>query len=102
MIDVRVGPALDTVRSLDATFEFVFIDADKPSYLDYYEATLPLLAPGGLIAVDNVFQGGRVINEHAQGNPAHMRRFNDHVSADKRVEAVMVPIRDGVTLVRRI
>ena len=102
MIEVRVGPALDTVRSLDGMFDFVFIDADKPSYLDYYEAALPLLAPGGLVAVDNVFQGGRIVDPAEQGNPAFMRRFNDHVSADTRVESVMVPIRDGVTLVRRI
>jgi len=103
MIEVRVGPALETVRSLEELFDFVFIDADKPSYLDYYEAVLPLLSPGGLIAVDNVFQGGRVVDQAEEGtNPAFMRRFNDHVSADKRVETVMVPIRDGVTLVRRV
>ncbi len=62
MIEVRVGPALETIRSLAGPFDFVFIDADKPSYADYYEAVLPLLSPGGLIAVDNTFQGGRVID----------------------------------------
>ena len=103
MIDVRVGPALDTIRSLDGTFEFVFIDADKPSYLDYYEAVLPLLSAGGLIAADNVFQAGRVVDPAEDGaNTVAIRRFNDHVSADRRVETVMVPIRDGVTLIRRV
>lgn len=103
MIEVRLGPALETIRALDGTFDFVFIDADKPSYLDYYEAVLPLLAVGGLIAVDNVFQAGRVVDPAEDGvNTVALRRFNDHVLADKRVECVMVPIRDGVTLIRRI
>ncbi len=102
LIEVRVGPAIETVRALEGPFDFVFIDADKPSYLDYYEASLPLLAPTGLIAVDNVFQGGRVVDPNTDSqNAAAMRRFNDHVAADKRVECVMVPIRDGVTLIRR-
>ena len=103
LIDVRVGPAIETIRSLDGTFDFVFIDADKPSYLDYYEAVLPLLATGGLIAVDNVFQGGRVVDSAEDAvNVVAIRRFNDHISADKRVEVVMVPIRDGVSLIRRV
>lgn len=103
MIDVRVGPALETIQSLDGTFDFVFIDADKPSYLDYYEAVLPLLSVGGLIAADNVLQAGRVVDPADEGaNTVAIRRFNDHVLADKRVETVMVPIRDGVTLIRRV
>ena len=103
MIEVRVGPALDTVRSLEGAFDFVFIDADKPSYLDYYEASLPLLSEHGLIAVDNVFQGGRLLDPRTENpNAVAMRRFNDHIAADQRVECVMVPIRDGVTLIRRI
>ena len=102
-IDVRVGPALETLRTLDGPFDFVFIDADKPSYLDYYEAVVPKLSPRGLIAVDNVLQSGRVVDmaDNSQ-NVAAIRRFNDHVSADSRVECVMVPVRDGVTLVRRV
>lgn len=103
MIEVRIGPALETVRSLEGEFDFVFIDADKPSYIDYYEASLPMLSARGLIAVDNVLQGGRVVDPNDEGtNVAAIRRFNDHVAADKRVECVMVPIRDGVTLIRRI
>jgi len=103
MIEVRIGPAIETIRSLSGPFDFVFIDADKPSYLDYYEAVLPLLSPDGLIAADNVFQGGRIVDETEDApNVVAMRRFNDHISSDKRVECVMVPIRDGVTLIRRI
>jgi caffeoyl-CoA O-methyltransferase len=103
MIEVRVGPALDTIRALDGTFDFVFIDADKPSYLNYYEAVVPLLSPRGLIAVDNVFQARRVLDANETNeNVVAMRRFNDRVAADERVESVMVPIRDGVTLVRRV
>jgi caffeoyl-CoA O-methyltransferase len=100
-IELRLGPALDTLRSLDGPFDFVFIDADKPSYADYYAAVLPLLAPGGLIAVDNVLWSGRVVDATVNdANTRALRAFNDLVTADPRVECVMVPIRDGVTLIR--
>jgi caffeoyl-CoA O-methyltransferase len=102
-IEVRLGPALETLRALDGSFDFVFIDADKPSYLAYYEAVLPLLSPRGLIAVDNVFQALRVLDPANESeNVVAIRHFNDHVAADSRVECVMVPIRDGVSLIRRI
>ena len=101
MIDVRVGPALETLRSLEGTFDFVFIDADKPSYLDYYEQVLPMLSVGGMIAADNVLWSGRVVEQDDGESTTALRKFNDHVAADKRVECVMVPIRDGVTLIRR-
>jgi len=101
-VEVRIGPALDTVRALEGPFDFVFIDADKTGYAAYYEAVLPLLAPGGLIAVDNVLRGGGVLDPAAadEGTRAIIE-FNDMVAADPRVECVMVPIRDGVTLIRR-
>jgi caffeoyl-CoA O-methyltransferase len=102
-IEVRVGPALQTLRTLQGPFDFVFIDADKPSYHAYYEAVLPLLSARGLIAVDNVLQSARVIDRAENSeNTVSMRRFNDHVASDHRVECVMVPIRDGVTLIRRV
>ena len=102
-IEVRVGPALETLRTLQGPFDFVFIDADKPSYLAYYEAVLPMLSPRGLIAADNTFQSGRVVDlANTSENVVAMRQFNDHVAADDRVECVLVPIRDGVTLIRRI
>jgi caffeoyl-CoA O-methyltransferase len=102
LIDVRLGPALDTVRQLDGPFDFVFIDADKPAYGDYYEAVLPLIAPSGLIAVDNVLWSGRVIDETERDrNTSALRDFNRRVVNDPRVECVIVPIRDGVMLIRR-
>ena len=103
MIEVRVGPALETVRTLDGEFDFVFIDADKPGYRDYYEAVLPLLARGGLIAADNVLQAGGVLDAgETSRNVEAIRDFNEHLAADQRVECVMVPIRDGVTLARKL
>jgi caffeoyl-CoA O-methyltransferase len=101
-IELRRGPAIETLRSLTGPFDFIFIDADKAGYRDYYEATLPLLAPGGLMAVDNVLAAGRVIDVNDRGDHVvAIRAFNNHVSADDRVERVMVPIRDGVLLIRR-
>jgi caffeoyl-CoA O-methyltransferase len=101
-IEVRVGPAIDTIRSLEGPFDFVFIDADKPSYVDYYEACLPLLADGGVLAADNTLWSGRVVDDgdHEEGTEA-IRRFNDHVRDDPRVVSVQLTVRDGVTLVRR-
>src|SRR5579862_4805819 len=92
-IDYRVGNAFDTIESLEEIFDLVFIDAWKPDYVDYYEAVLPKLAPDGVILADNTLSAVR-------GNEA-MTRFNSHVIADDRVECVLVPIRDGVTLIRR-
>jgi caffeoyl-CoA O-methyltransferase len=103
MIDVRVGRALDTLRELDGQFDLVFIDADKPGYRDYYETVLPMVVPGGLICVDNVLWSGRVVDEgERDANTVALRAFNEHVAADRRVECVVVPIRDGLTLIRKL
>jgi caffeoyl-CoA O-methyltransferase len=100
-IEIREGPALETIATLDGPFDFVFIDADKASYLDYYEATLPKLAPRGLLAADNTLWGGQVIDPGDQSSDTlAIRRFNDHVRSDPRVICVQLTIRDGVTLVR--
>jgi caffeoyl-CoA O-methyltransferase len=93
-IDYRVGNAFDTIASLDGPFDLVFIDAWKPDYVDYYEAVLPLLAEDGLILADNTLGSLSGTNEA-------IARFNEHVMGDSRVECVLVPIRDGVTLIRR-
>jgi caffeoyl-CoA O-methyltransferase len=102
-IEIKVGPALDTVRGLDGPFDLAFIDADKTGYLDYYEAIVPKLAERGVIAVDNVLWSGRVVGDAARDDEdtAALQRFNDHVVADERVVCVMLPLRDGVTLIRR-
>ncbi len=103
-IEVRRGPALETIATLDGPFDLVFIDADKPGYLDYYEAVLAKLSERGLIVVDNVLWSGRVA-EPPSGedteSTAALRVFNDHVAADQRVVSVMLSVRDGITLVRR-
>jgi caffeoyl-CoA O-methyltransferase len=99
-IDVRVGPALETVTALEGPFDFVFIDADKDGYRDYYEAVVPELSPRGVIAVDNTLYGGDVADPAGDGDRA-MAAFNAHVQADERTENVLLSVRDGVTLIRR-
>lgn len=101
-IDVRVGPALDTIASLDGPFDLVFIDADKTNYRNYLDAVLPKLSDDGVVVVDNVLWQGRVLDPSVDDpDTVAIRAFNDAVVADGGLEAVMVPIRDGVTLIRR-
>lgn len=103
-IEVRQGPALETIGALDGPFDLVFVDADKAGYHDYYEAVLTKLSPRGLIVVDNVLWSGRVAQPPADDDSDStraLRAFNDHVAADPRVVNVMLSVRDGVTLVRR-
>ena len=101
-IDLRVGPALETLVDLDGPFDFIFIDADKPNYPRYYEACLPLLAERGLMALDNTLWGWRVLDEYADDSESTrtIRELNDRIARDERVVAVVLPVRDGVTLVR--
>ncbi len=103
-IELRIGPAIDTLRALPDTedVDVAFLDADKVTYVAYYEELVRRLRPNGLLLVDNVFQGGRVIDpEAADDNTDAIRTFNTHVVGDDRVDAVMLPIADGLTLVRR-
>jgi len=102
-IEIRQGPALDTIATLDGPFDFVFIDADKPNYINYYEAVLPKLSPRGLIAADNTLWSGQVIDasDTSEGTVA-IRAFNDHVRDDRRTEQVQLTVRDGVTLIRKV
>ena len=99
-ISLREGPAIGTMRSLEPGLDLVFIDADKESYIDYYEEALRLLSPSGLIAVDNVLWSGRVLSPKEESDRAIVA-FNEHVSRDKRVTNVSLTIRDGLMLVRR-
>jgi caffeoyl-CoA O-methyltransferase len=100
-ITVHVGPALETLERLEGGFDFVFIDADKENYVNYYEAVLPRLAEGGFIAADNTLWSGRVLDDSddSEGTRA-IRAFNEHVRADDRVVSVILTVRDGVTLIR--
>lgn len=103
-IDLRIAPALDTLQALgaDESFDLAFVDADKVGYVDYYEALLPRTRSGGLIFADNVLWMGRVADPEAQDEQTQaIRRFNDHVAADSRVDCVMLPISDGLTLLRK-
>jgi caffeoyl-CoA O-methyltransferase len=101
-IDVRVGPALETIRGLDAPFDLVFIDADKPNYVNYYEEALLLLSERGLIVVDNTLWSGQVTDEGDQSESTRaIRAFNEHVRSDPRVTCVVLTVRDGITLVRK-
>jgi caffeoyl-CoA O-methyltransferase len=97
-IDFRVGPGLETLATLDGPFDLAFIDADKEGYVDYYEAILPKLAPDGVIGADNtLFGSGGPTEEITEA----ISEFNEHVRRDERVEAVLLPFRDGLTLIRR-
>lgn len=103
VVDLRIGAALDTLRSLPAEplFDLAFVDADKPGYIGYWEEIVPRLRPGGLIIVDNTLFSGQVVDPDPAEKPAAIRAFNTHAAADPRVELVMLPLADGVTLGRR-
>jgi caffeoyl-CoA O-methyltransferase len=96
-IDFRVGPGSETIATLKGPFDLAFIDADKEGYVDYYEAILPKLAPDGVLAADNTLFGSDTDGEIGRA----ITRFNEHVLHDDRVEAVLLPLREGVTLIRR-
>lgn len=106
-IDLRLGPAVETLDGLDPPFDLVFIDADKKNYPIYYEKALELLSPRGVIVVDNVLWGGRVLGpDDAEGEMEEsatgtIKRLNDIVQNDDRVVNVMLTIRDGMMLIRK-
>jgi caffeoyl-CoA O-methyltransferase len=100
-IEFRVGTALDELQALDGPFDLVFIDADKESYIDYYENVLPKLSERGFIVADNVLWSGRVVEDGGDESTQAIKRFNEHVAADERVESLMLTVRDGMTLIRR-
>jgi caffeoyl-CoA O-methyltransferase len=101
-IEIRRGPALETLESLDGPFDFVFIDADKTGYPAYYEAALAKLSDRGLIVFDNTLRGGSVLNPGDDDESGHvMAELNDRLAGDERVLTVQLTVRDGLTLVRR-
>ena len=99
-ITIHLGPALETIAALEGEFDFVFIDADKENYDNYYEAVLPRLSERGLIAIDNTLWSGRVLDPQDDSSRA-IAALNDKLAADERVVAVQLTVRDGVTLIRR-
>jgi len=103
-IELRLAPALETLEKLPAnhTVDFAFIDADKVSYRDYYEALLPRLRPNGLILFDNVLWQGHVLDRNTQSDDTRaLQALNDHIARDQRVQAVMIAVSDGLTIVRK-
>jgi caffeoyl-CoA O-methyltransferase len=103
-IDLQLRPAIETLRGLpaDETFDLAFIDADKPSYVSYWDEVVPRIRAGGVIMVDNTLWSGRVVDpDPADANLTSIRAFNDHAAADDRVDLVMLPIGDGLTLARK-
>src|SRR5919201_3813725 len=99
-IDYRLGPAIETIETLDGPFDIVFIDADKENYVNYYEATLPLLADGGLMIVDNTLWSGRVADPDSDEDATRaIRALNDRVREDARVENVLLTVRDGMNII---
>ncbi len=104
-VDLRIGPGIDTLRALpaDEQFDFAFIDADKTGYADYYEEILGRLRPGGLILLDNMLQGGRVLDASLDDDSVRaIRDLNDRIVADDRVKVVLLPIGDGVSVVQKL
>ncbi|MDP9189609.1 MAG: class I SAM-dependent methyltransferase [Actinomycetota bacterium] len=101
-VELRVGPAAETLRSLaeDGSFDFAFVDADKGGYPGYYEECLRLLRAGGLLMLDNVFMAGRIL-EPTDEQSKVVAELNDRIAADDRVEAAMLGIADGITLARK-
>ncbi len=101
-IKQHVGDALTVIETLKASWDLVFIDADKINYVNYYEALLPWVKPGGFIVADNVLFHGEVLEPNIKGKNARaIQSFNDHVKRDQRVEFVMLTIRDGLMLIRK-
>jgi caffeoyl-CoA O-methyltransferase len=104
-IELRLGPAAESLRALPEApvYDFAFIDADKKGYVLYWDEIVPRLRPGGLVAVDNVLWEGEVVRPEERGEDVEaIRRFNERVLADERVESVMLAVADGLTLARRL
>ena len=102
-IVLHEGNALDIIQTLREEWDIVFIDADKVSYIDYYELTLPNVRPNGLLIADNVLFHGEVLEDNIKGkNAKAIHAFNEHVANDNRVEQVMLTVRDGLLLIRKL
>ena len=102
-VEIRVGPALETLRAMDSTeqFDFAFIDADKTGYIDYYEETLPRMRQNGLIMLDNTLRGGTVLDPGDSDSARVTAELNDRLPRDERVDVAMLGFADGITLVRK-
>jgi len=103
-MDLRIGPALDSLRELppDTRFDLAFIDADKEGYVAYWDELVPRMRPGGVLLIDNTLSHGRVVDPAEDSAAVQgIRDFNDHAAADRRTEVVMLPVGDGLTMARK-
>ena len=102
-IQLHRGDAKEIIPTLKEEWDLVFIDADKTGYIDYYELTLPRLKKGGLLLADNVLFHGQVLEDEKSSKSAKaIQAFNEHVAADERTEQVMLTVRDGLMLIRKL
>jgi caffeoyl-CoA O-methyltransferase len=104
-IELRIAPALETLAALPAgeTFDLAFIDADKPGYAAYWDELVPRVRAGGVLLADNVLWSGAIVDtDDTDANAVALRAFNDKVAADRRVEAVVLPAFDGLTIARKL
>lgn len=103
-IELIIGNAIDIIPSLHCEFQFVFIDADKENYIEYFELVLPKVPKGGFILADNVLWSGKVLTEPHRNDKdtIAIKKFNKYVNNDQRVENVILPFRDGITLIRKL
>ena len=102
-IEFFIGDALDLVPNMDVTFDLAFVDGDKRKYIDYFEMVMAKLNPGGYIIADNTLWDGHVIHEHHSNDyqTIGIKQFNDMIADDDRVEKVILPLRDGLTIIRK-
>ena len=103
-IHLHIGDAMELVPQMDVEWDMAFVDADKRRYVEYYEMLLPRIRKGGFMLVDNTLWYGRVLEEHPRASDLQtnaIKAFNDLVAADGRVEKVILPLRDGLTLIRK-
>lgn len=102
-IDFRIGNALDIIPTLNETFDLIFIDADKENYAIYYDLVFPRLASGGIIIADNVLWSGKVLHDEDEMDTDTMalKKFNEKIHSDERVENLLLPVRDGLMIIRK-
>lgn len=102
MVDYRIGNALDIIPTLDVTFDLVFIDADKINYANYYDLVIDKVRTGGYIIADNVLWSGKVLDDKKDKDTAAIHEYNEKILADERVQPLLLPVRDGLLIARKI
>jgi caffeoyl-CoA O-methyltransferase len=101
-IEYKIGNALDIIPTLNEIFDLVFIDADKSNYINYFDLVIDKVRPGGFILADNVLWSGKVLNKNPDNDTKCINAFNQKIQHDSRVENVLLPIRDGIMMIRKL